>query len=821
MDELLPVLVARLHGVDEAIDVVSGSLVSATKLLPVEPAPADDGAHVLELHARGLNRPLLLIAEPVGPAKAGLWPLRVRPFDEAHAEQLRAFLVNEELRAFLGEAASESSSRRHTTAPIVGDSLPPGSAPIDDPLIGRVLGGKYEIESVIASGAMGRVYRAHHRALEKPIAVKVLRRSFLADPSFARRFHREALAASRLDHPNLLRVIDYGEEPGKILYIVMELLEGEELRSVMHHQRLSRERVIEIASQVCAGLAAAHAKGIVHRDVKPENVVVCTAHDDDGRSVETVKVCDFGIAMEQENEGPTRARITGGDILWGTPEYMSPEQARGLIVDARADVYACGVLLYEMATRKLPFDGPSAVSVMMAQVQDRPTPPSEIDPSVDPALEAVILRALEKSPSARYQSARELRAALRALEGGSSARLPQVRPSLELEPFPRSERPDRPHPIPPPRPAEPVDTVQAFSGLSDLSEARAESVALDAEATLAALDAALDPGDFVREVTVLVGAAAALARRGDAEGACAIAARFRLIASEPSERASIAKTGLGLLSEDVLATIARQLLTGEARLRDVARQVLVVTGERSARVLVAARGEGDVERLARVRFVDTLRDIGTRATPAIAAALDATPGAALAEDLLRALSPVADAKASAIVARFLQHAEPSVRRAAAAALPSTWGPRAKHALATLLDDADDGVRAAALTGLRKIGAIDEAVVRHVERVLTGASPASEELRAVAAAVLGDVAKEARPLAMAALLRALQPRTRSFLSRFTGGIPEDDARQVIEAVARALVSIGGAEGRTAVEKRANSMRGELRDALLTIARAEPR
>jgi hypothetical protein len=434
----------------------------------------------------------------------------------------------------------------------------------------------------------------------------------------------------------------------------------------------------------------------------------------------------------------------------------------------------------------------------------------------------VILRALEKSPAARYQSARELRAALRALDGGSNARLPQVRPQAEAEALPRLERADRPpYAIQPPRPAEPVDTVQAFSGLSDLSEARAESVALDAEATLAALDAALDPGDFVREVTVLVGAAAALARRGDAEGACAIAARFRLIASEPSERASIAKTGLGLLSEDVLATIARQLLTGEARLRDVARQVLVVTGERSARVLVAARGEGDVERLARVRFVDTLRDIGTRATPAIAAALDATPSPALAEDLLRALSPVADAKASAIVARFLQHAEPSVRRAAASALPSTWGPRAKHALASLLDDVDDGVRAAALTGLRKIGAIDEAVVRHVERVLTGASPASEELRAVAAAVLGDVAKEARPLAMAALLRALQPRTRSFLSRFTGTVPEEDARHVLEAVARALVTIGGAEGRAAVEKRANTTRGEVRDALLAIARAEPR
>jgi serine/threonine-protein kinase len=811
MDELLPVLVARLHGVDEAIDVVSGSLVEATKLLPVEPAPADDGAHVLELHARGLTRPLLLIAEPVGPAIAGLWPLRVRPFDDAHAEQLRSFLVNEELRAFLGEESSAPHARRHTTKPQLGDSLPPGvEGTAADPLIGRLLGGKYAIESVLASGAMGRVYRAHHRALEKPIAVKVLRRSFLADPSFARRFHREALAASRLDHPNVLRVLDYGEEPGKILYIVMELLEGEELRSVMHHQRLSRERVIEFASQLCAGLAAAHAKGIVHRDVKPENVVVCTAHDDDGRSVETVKVCDFGIAMEQESEGPPRARITGGDILWGTPEYMSPEQARGLIVDARADVYACGVLLYEMVTGKLPFDGPSAVSVMMAHVQERPTPPSQLDPSIDPALEAVILRALEKSPAARYQSARELRAALRALEGGSHERLPQARP------------PHAPPYVPDaPRPAEPIDTVQAFSGLSDLSEARAESVALDAETTLAALDAALDPGDFVREVTVLVGAAAALARRGDAEGACAIAARFRAIASEPSERASIAKTGLGLLSDDVLATIARQLLTGEARLRDVARQVLVVTGERSARVLVAARGEGEVERLARVRFVDTLREIGTRATPAISAALDATPGDALAEDLLRAISPVADAKASAIVARFLQHPEPAVRRAAATALPTTWGPRAKHALASLLDDTDDGARAAALTGLRKIGAIDEPVVRHVERLLNGASPASEELRAVAAAVLGDVAKEVRPLATVALLRALQPRTRSFLSRFTGGVPEDDARQVLEAVARSLVSIGGAEGRAAVEKRAHAARGELRDALLAIARAEPR
>jgi serine/threonine-protein kinase len=818
MEELLPLLVARLHGVDEVIDVITGSLAGATKLLPVDPAPSDDGPHVLELHARGLTRPMILCAEPAGPARAGLHPLRVRPFDEEHAERLRAFLVNEELRAFLGDDGAPKGTGRRSTAPPPLDSAPP-DAP-GDPLLGKVLGGKYEIEGVLASGAMGRVYRGRHRALDKPIAVKVLRRSFLADPSFGRRFHREARAASRLDHPNVLRVLDYGEEAGKTLYIVMELIDGDELRTVMHEQKLTRARIVDLVSQVCAGLSAAHAKGIVHRDVKPENIVITTTRDDDGRSVETVKVCDFGIAMEQDPAAPgepLRARITGGKMLWGTPEYMSPEQARGATVDERSDVYACGVLLYELSTGRLPFDGASAVAVMMAHVQDAPVPPSRLEPTIDPDFEAVILRALAKDPGARFGSARELRAALRALEApapltprASAAAPPQ--PPATAPPSPRIDvAPPRP------RPAEPVDTVQAFGALSQASEARAEQVALDADAALSALDAALDPGDFVREVTVLVGAADALARRGDVEGACAVAARFAAIANEPSERASIARTGLGLLSTEVLGPIASELLTGGARLRDLARQSLVAAGDRGVRALLSARGDGEVERLARVRFVDALREIGPRATPPLLAALDATPTAALAEDLLRALSPVADAKAGPVVARHLQHEEPSVRRAAAAALASIWGPRARHALLSVLDDADDGVRAAALAGLRKIGAVDESVVRHVDRMLSGATAAGEELRTVAAAVLGDAAKEARPLAIATLLRALQPRTRSVLARFTGGAAEDDARLVLETIARTAVALGGQDARLAVEKRAAATRGELREALLAIAK----
>jgi serine/threonine-protein kinase len=299
--------------------------------------------------------------------------------------------------------------------------------PNHEQLVGRTIAGKFVVEGLIGSGAMGAVFRARQVALEKTVAIKVLHGEHAADPAFAARFHREAKAASRLNHPNSMQVLDFGAEPDGLLYIAMEYLDGRSLHRLMRDEgRLGSGRIADILMQALAALAVAHDMGVVHRDLKPENVMVLRGTDDDGRPRDIVKVCDFGIAKITDSrayrsgERESNAPVTTAGFLVGTPEYMSPEQGRGDKLDARSDLYSIGVMLYEMLTGHVPFQAENAIGVVLKHVTDAPVRPSSVIAGVEPRLEAICLRALRKSPDDRYQGAREMRGELRLVAEGQA-----------------------------------------------------------------------------------------------------------------------------------------------------------------------------------------------------------------------------------------------------------------------------------------------------------------------------------------------------------------------------------------------------------------
>jgi eukaryotic-like serine/threonine-protein kinase len=278
-----------------------------------------------------------------------------------------------------------------------------------DPLLGTRLAGKYELLEVLGEGAMGRIYRARQADLDRMIAIKVLHRHLGGEDRVARRFHREARAASRLSHPNSVQILDYGAENG-VLYIAMELLEGEDLQTVLDHDPpLSPQRIAAILVPVLRAVDEAHRAGIVHRDLKPDNVILWA--DRSGR--EHVKVCDFGIAKILDGEGNS---ITVDGFVCGTPQYMAPEQARGDIIDHRVDVYAAGVVLYQMLAGKVPFSGETALGIITKHLTDEPVPPSERDVArhVPATLEDIALKAMSKAATDRYQTAGEMADAITA-----------------------------------------------------------------------------------------------------------------------------------------------------------------------------------------------------------------------------------------------------------------------------------------------------------------------------------------------------------------------------------------------------------------------
>ncbi|HEY5147603.1 MAG TPA: protein kinase [Polyangiaceae bacterium] len=309
-------------------------------------------------------------------------------------------------------------------------------------LVGRTIAGKYVVEGLIGTGAMGAVFRARQMALEKTVAIKVMHGEHASDPAFAARFHREAKAASRLNHPNSIQILDFGAEADGLLYIAMEYLDGRSLHALLRDEwPLAPARVANIAMQTLAALAVAHDTGVVHRDLKPENVMVLSGTDDDGRPKDIVKVCDFGIAKitdprayrtpgERESDGP----VTTAGFLVGTPEYMSPEQGRGEKLDPRSDLYSVGVILFEMLTKRVPFDAENAIGIVLKHITEEPQSPSKLVSGVDPRLEAVTLRALKKFREERFASAREMRSELRPIAEGVGLSTPASPPVDGLAP---------------------------------------------------------------------------------------------------------------------------------------------------------------------------------------------------------------------------------------------------------------------------------------------------------------------------------------------------------------------------------------------------
>lgn len=259
-------------------------------------------------------------------------------------------------------------------------------------LVGKTLGARYEILKEIGEGGMAMVYKARCKLLNRYVAVKVLKNEYSRDLEFVKRFRAEAQSAASLTHPNIVSVYDVGEENG-INYIVMELLEGDTLKDEIEKKgKLPSDTVLKYASQIASALEAAHSAKIVHRDIKPQNIVL-TANN-------IAKVTDFGIAKMSSKE-----TITSSTSTMGSVHYFSPEHAKGCYTDEKSDIYSLGVVMYEMATGKLPFNADTPVTVALKQIQEEPVAPKDIEPSVSLALNDIILKAMAKKPLDRYQTA--------------------------------------------------------------------------------------------------------------------------------------------------------------------------------------------------------------------------------------------------------------------------------------------------------------------------------------------------------------------------------------------------------------------------------
>ena len=300
--------------------------------------------------------------------------------------------------------------------------------------IGAVVDGRYRVVSRLGSGGMADVYCAEDLQLGRRVALKVLYRRFAEDQEFVERFRREASSAAGLQHQHVVSVYDRGEWDGTY-WIAMEYLEGRSLKRLIQEEGpLAPERAIDLATQILRAARFAHRRGIIHRDLKPHNVIV----DDEGRA----KVTDFGIARAGASD------MTQTGSIMGTAQYLSPEQAQGHAVSAQSDIYSVGIILYEMLTGRVPFEGESAVTIALKQVSEQPVSPSQLNPAVTPALEAAVMRALAKDPAQRYPDADAFIAALQGQDvppteatAIAAAPLPPPAPAVAREPV---------TPVPPP-----------------------------------------------------------------------------------------------------------------------------------------------------------------------------------------------------------------------------------------------------------------------------------------------------------------------------------------------------------------------------------
>ena len=275
----------------------------------------------------------------------------------------------------------------------------------------RVLGGRYLIKDKVGTGGMATVYRAQDQRLDRTVAVKIMLPQYASDATFAARFKQEAQAAAGLSSPYIVGVYDWGKD-GDTYYIVMEYLRGTDLKSgIKSHGALDPKKVAQIGSQICGALSVAHKHEIIHRDIKPQNIMVLP----DGN----IKVMDFGIARAKNSH------LTQDNNVLGTAHYVSPEQTRGQELGPTTDIYSLGIVMYECATGRVPFDGDDAISVALKQVNELPVPPSQLNPGVDADLERIILKCMEKDPANRFQTADELRQVLNNYLAGRAVDVPE------------------------------------------------------------------------------------------------------------------------------------------------------------------------------------------------------------------------------------------------------------------------------------------------------------------------------------------------------------------------------------------------------------
>lgn len=570
--------------------------------------------------------------------------------------------------------------RRQSASSRLASAIRPAA---EDVLVGRTLGERLLLTTRLAGGAFGAVYTARHLHLGKLVAVKVLHPGLKDDPSVRARFHAEAQATSRLDHESLVRVLDFGEERDGALWLAMDLIDGRSLGAALQSAgRFTALHATSLMLQIAAGLGHAHAHGIVHGDVKPSNVLLVMREGDDGEPRELVKLFDFGVVKSADGGG--------GATVLGTPAYMSPEQCLGEALDQRSDVYACGVLFFELLTGRTPFEGDAQALLRQHLVAPPPSPASRVA-DVPPAVCAVVARAMAKEPHLRFASMRDLRAALRELAPDLGA--PHLARRSSVTPPPPSVQPPELPPPPseggeggeradagaPTLPVEPRETMVAPS--SDLRSSSAVGTRRDRSGAYRRSDfappAALDddPVAAFLEARSIVDLEREELARALAEGDVEDVA-FRVSRLVARGGAGAARA-LSLLADPArLAPIAERLLGADVASSPHVERMVAQLGHSFARAFWAARIRRPATAARRMRFVTWMRAVGRPAHETLQVALvqlaTRAPSASQSEcteDVLLALPRMLDDALRAAVMPLLASPDARIRKIAAAACP--------------------------------------------------------------------------------------------------------------------------------------------------------